>query len=180
VKTVATALEGVLIVEPRLFSDSRGWLMETWNAEGFREAGIAAEFVQDNHSCSAKGVLRGLHYQLKRPQGKLVRVVKGRIFDVAVDLRRSSPRFGAWVGIELSADNRRMLWIPPGFAHGFVSLEDGSECLYKCTDFYAPEDERAVRWSDPAIAIDWPLGQVPLLSARDEAAPLLADAESFA
>lgn len=178
---VPTELDGVLILEPTLFADDRGWLMETWNAADFREAGIAADFVQDNHSRSARGVLRGLHYQLHAPQGKLVRAVAGRIFDVAVDLRRSSPAFGAWTGIELSAENKRMLWIPPGFAHGFLSLEEGSECLYKCTAFYAPADQRAVLWSDPQIAVAWPLTDLgaPMLTERDSAAPLLADAETF-
>jgi dTDP-4-dehydrorhamnose 3,5-epimerase len=181
VKIAETALPGVLLIEPQVFGDSRGWLMESWNASVFRQAGLP-DFVQDNHSRSAKGVLRGLHYQLRQPQGKLVRAVAGRIFDVAVDLRRSSPRFGAWTGTELSAANKRMLWIPPGFAHGFLSLEEGSECLYKCTGFYAPEDERALLWSDPRIGIDWPVGEAgaPLLSERDAEAPPLADADTYA
>jgi dTDP-4-dehydrorhamnose 3,5-epimerase len=180
-KVVATELEGVMLIEPTLFSDSRGWLMETWTAAAFREAGIDADFVQDNHSRSAKGVLRGLHYQLGQPQGKLVRAVAGRIFDVAIDLRQSSPAFGAWIGVELSAENKRMLWIPPGFAHGFLSLEEGSECIYKCTDFYAPAEQRSVLWSDPQIAIAWPLAGLgaPFLTERDQAAPLLADAETY-
>jgi dTDP-4-dehydrorhamnose 3,5-epimerase len=170
-----------MIVEPQLFEDERGWMMETWNSDRFRQAGIAADFVQDNQSRSSRGVLRGLHYQLLRPQGKLVRAVRGRIFDVAVDVRRSSPGFGRWVAAELSADDRRMLWIPPGFAHGFLSLEDGSECLYKCTDFYDPSDERAILWSDPGIGIEWPATGPggPLLSPRDRAAPPLLEAETF-
>ncbi len=176
-----TSLPGVLLIDPIVFGDSRGWLMESWNASAFRQAGLP-DFVQDNHSRSGKGVLRGLHYQLRQPQGKLVRVVAGRVFDVAVDLRRSSAHFGAWTGTELSSENKRMLWIPPGFAHGFLSLEDGSECLYKCTAFYAPQDERAVLWSDPQIGIEWPIGETgaPLLSPRDVAAPLLGDADTYA
>jgi dTDP-4-dehydrorhamnose 3,5-epimerase len=180
-KVLPTPLEGVMIVEPALHGDARGWFMETWNADAFAQAGIAADFVQDNHSRSGKGVLRGLHYQLRRPQGKLVRVVAGRVFDVAVDLRRSSTRFGRWFGVELSAENRRMLWIPPGFAHGFLTLEERTECLYKCTDFYAPEDERALLWSDPEIGVEWPFeGEAPLVSGRDHAAPGLAEAETYA
>lgn len=180
-KVHPTDLEGVVILEPRLFEDERGWLMETWHSERFREAGISADFVQDNHSRSAAGVLRGLHYQLRRPQGKLVRAVRGRIFDVAVDLRRASPGFGRWTGSELSAENRRMLWIPPGFAHGFLSLEEGSECVYKCTAPYDAGDERAILWSDPGIGIDWPAVAPggPLLSERDRGAPALRDAEVF-
>lgn len=180
-RMVKTGLAGVLIIEPTVFADERGWLMESWNAGTFGREGIVAGFVQHNHSRSARGVLRGLHYQLRRPQGKLVQVVAGRIFDVAVDLRRSSPTFGQWTGVQLSAENARMLWIPPGFAHGFLSLEEGSECIYCCTDFYTPEDERAVLWSDPAIAIDWPLDEIgaPRLSAKDETAPLLGEVETF-
>jgi dTDP-4-dehydrorhamnose 3,5-epimerase len=180
-KVLQTAIPGVLLIEPEIFADARGWLMESWNAAAFRQAGLPVDFVQDNHSRSARGVLRGLHYQMRWPQGKLVRAVAGRIFDVAVDLRRSSPNFGAWTGAELSAENKRMLWIPPGFAHGFLSLEGGSECVYKCTAFYAPEEERALLWSDPCIGINWPLEQAgaPLLSARDASAPLLADADTY-
>lgn len=180
-KVRETALPGVLLIEPELFSDDRGWLMESWNADSFRRAGIVADFVQDNHSRSARGVLRGLHYQIGQPQGKLVRAVQGRIFDVAVDLRRTSPHFRAWVGVELSAENKRMLWIPPGFAHGFLSLEDSSECAYKCTALYAPKEERTLLWSDPDIGITWPLDEIvaPLLSARDAAARPLADVEMF-
>lgn len=179
---IATAIPEVKLIEPRLFADARGWFCETWNEAAFAAAGIAARFVQDNHSRSARGVLRGLHYQLPRPQGKLVRVVAGAVFDVAVDLRRGSPSFGRWVAAELGAADRRMLWIPPGFAHGILALEDGTEVLYKCTDHYAPEHERALRWNDPALAIDWPLARVGTvtLSERDGAAPPLAQAETFA
>lgn len=181
-KLLQTALRDVLLIEPEMFVDGRGWLMESWNAAVFGQAGLPARFVQENHSCSARGVLRGLHYQLRQPQGKLVRAVAGRIFDVAVDLRRSSPRFGAWTGAELSAENKRMMWIPPGFAHGFLSLEDGSECLYKCTASYAPEEERALLWSDPDIGVEWPLDGTgrPHLSDRDATAPLLANADTYA
>lgn len=180
-KVIDTALGGVKLIEPDVFGDERGWFMETWSAREFARAGIHPGFVQDNHSRSTEGVLRGLHYQLHQPQGKLVRVTAGRVFDVAVDFRRSSPEFGSWVGVELSAANKRMLWIPPGFAHGFLSLEDGTEFVYKCTDFYAPADERAVLWSDPEIGIEWPLDETgaPLVSAKDQAAPPLARAETY-
>lgn len=179
-KVVDTDLPEVKLIEPAVHGDDRGFFLEAWNARTFAEAGIDAEFVQDNHSRSARGVLRGLHYQLIRPQGKLVRVVSGRAFDVAVDLRRSSPRFGRWVGFELSAANKRMLWVPPGFAHGFLALEDGTDFLYKCTDFYAPEHDRSILWSDPAIGIDWPLdGREPALAPKDAAAPPLAQAEGY-
>lgn len=180
-KIINTALEQVTIIEPDIFGDDRGWFMETWNAREFARAGLEAKFVQDNHSRSAKGVLRGLHYQLQNPQGKLVRVVAGRAFDVAVSLRRSSPDFGRWVGVELSAENRRTLWVPPGFAHGFLSLEDGTEFVYKCTDFYSPADERAVLWSDPEIGIEWPLDDIgsPVVSAKDRVAALLAQADTY-
>jgi dTDP-4-dehydrorhamnose 3,5-epimerase len=181
VKVTATALPEVKLIEPRVFGDDRGFFYESWNARAFADAGLELDFVQDNHSRSARGVLRGLHYQVNRPQGKLVRVTSGAVFDVAVDLRRSSPRFGQWVGVELSAENKHMLWIPPGFAHGFLSLRDGTEFLYKCTDLYSPEDDRSLLWSDPAIGIDWPLdGIVPALSAKDEAARPLAQADSYA
>lgn len=179
-KILETGLGGVKLIEPRVFGDERGFFLESWNARSFAEAGIDAEFVQDNHSRSSAGVLRGLHYQLVRPQGKLVRVASGRAFDVAVDIRRSSPSFGRWVGFELSAANKRMLWVPPGFAHGFLALEDGTDFLYKCTDFYAPEHDRSILWSDPEIGIEWPLaGAAPSLSAKDAAAPLLAEAEVY-
>ncbi len=176
-----TALPGVLIIEPRVFGDERGFFMETWNAEAFRGAGLDLSFVQDNHSRSSAGVLRGLHYQLTRPQGKLVRVTAGAVYDVAVDLRRSSAHFGRWVGVELSAENKRMLWVPPGFAHGFLTLSDGTDFLYKCTDVYAPADERCVAWDDPEIGIAWPLGSlVPQLSAKDRQGVPLAQAEVYA
>ena len=176
-----TALPGVKLIEPRLFGDDRGFFLESWNARAFADVGIEATFVQDNHSRSARHVLRGLHCQIVEPQGKLVRVVTGSVFDVAVDVRRSSPNFGQWVGYELSAANRRLLWVPPGFAHGFVVLSDSADFLYKCTTFYAPAHERAVAWDDPTIGIDWPLdGATPLLSGKDAAAPRLADAELFA
>ncbi|HEX8654739.1 MAG TPA: dTDP-4-dehydrorhamnose 3,5-epimerase [Allosphingosinicella sp.] len=179
-KVLDTALPEVKLIEPKLFGDDRGFFLESWNARTFAEAGIDAAFVQDNHSRSARGVLRGLHYQMVRPQGKLVRVVAGRAFDVAVDIRRSSPHFGQWVGYELSAENKRMLWVPGGFAHGFLALEDGTDFLYKCTDYYAPEHDRSIRWDDPAIGIEWPLdGIEPILSGKDAAAPLLADAETY-
>ncbi|HZG47670.1 MAG TPA: dTDP-4-dehydrorhamnose 3,5-epimerase [Allosphingosinicella sp.] len=180
-KVTATALPEVKLIEPRVFGDDRGFFYESWNARAFADAGLDLDFVQDNHSRSGRGVLRGLHYQVNRPQGKLVRVTSGAVFDVAVDLRRSSPRFGRWVGVELSAQNKHMLWIPPGFAHGFLSLQDGTEFLYKCTDFYSPEDDRSLLWSDPSIGIDWPLdGLSPSLSSKDQAAPALAQADSYA
>lgn len=180
-KLVETALPEVKIIEPRVFGDDRGFFLESWNARTFAQAGLDAAFVQDNHSRSAKGVLRGLHYQLVQPQGKLVRVVAGRAFDVAVDLRRSSPRFGQWAGTELSAENRRMLWVPAGFAHGFLSLEDGTDFLYKCTSFYDQEQDRSLLWSDPAMGIDWPLAGLgePALSDKDREAPPLARAEAY-
>jgi len=181
-KVVDTALPEVKLIEPAVFGDDRGFFMESWNAAAFARAGLDLGFVQDNHSRSARGVLRGLHYQLRQPQGKLVRVVRGAVFDVAVDIRRSSPNFGRWVGVTLSEVNKRMLWVPPGFAHGFLSLEDGTEFLYKCTDFYAPDDEHSLLWSDPALAIDWPLDEIgtPQLSGKDAQAPGLHDANVFA
>jgi dTDP-4-dehydrorhamnose 3,5-epimerase len=180
-KASASALPGVLILEPRIFGDARGFFLESFNAQAFAAAtGIEASFVQDNHSRSSAGVLRGLHYQIRQPQGKLVRVVRGRVFDVAVDLRRSSPRFGQWAGVELSEDNHRQLWIPPGFAHGFLVLSETADFLYKTTDYYAPHHERAVLWNDPAIGIDWPLdGREPVLSTKDREAPRLAGGEHF-
>jgi dTDP-4-dehydrorhamnose 3,5-epimerase len=180
VKVVDTDLPGVKLIEPQMFGDERGFFLEAWNNRTFAQAGIDAAFVQDNHSRSARGVLRGLHYQMVRPQGKLVRVVAGRAFDVAVDIRRSSPHFGRWVGFELSAENKRMLWVPGGFAHGFLALEDDTDFLYKCTDYYAPKHDRSMRWDDPAIGIEWPLGGLdPILSAKDMAAPLLTEAETY-
>ncbi len=178
---IETDLPGVLILEPKVFGDARGFFQETWNAKVFADIGIDAQFVQDNHSRSAKGILRGLHYQLQEPQGKLVRVTSGRVFDVAVDIRRSSPHFGRWTGVELSGENKRMFWVPPGFAHGFVALEDETDFLYKCTALYAPQWDRGIAWNDPAIGIEWPLeGLAPQLSAKDTAAIALKDAEVFA
>ena len=177
-----TELPEVLILEPRVFGDARGFFMESFNQQAFDAAvGHHVDFVQDNHSRSARGVLRGLHYQLPpHAQGKLVRVTAGTVFDVAVDLRRSSPRFGRWAGVELSADNHRQVWIPPGFAHGFLVLSDSADFLYKTTDYYAPQAEGALRWDDPTVAVQWPLqGTTPLLSAKDAQAPLLADAKHF-
>jgi dTDP-4-dehydrorhamnose 3,5-epimerase len=163
-----TAIPDVLLLEPKVFSDDRGYFFESFNARDFRKAtGVEAEFVQDNHSMSEKGVLRGLHYQIRHPQGKLMRAVKGRVFDVAVDLRKSSPTFGRWVGAELSADNRRQLWIPPGFAHGFLALSDTAEVLYKITDYWYPEHERTLVWNDPSLAIRWPLDGAPRLAPKD-------------
>lgn len=180
-KLIETALPEVKIIEPRVFEDDRGYFLEVWNAQAYAALGMDMTFVQDNHSRSARGVLRGLHYQMVQPQGKLVRVTSGRAFDVAVDMRRSSPRFGRWVGVELSADNKRLLWIPPGFAHGFLSLEDDTDFLYKCTDFYAGRHERTLLWSDPALGIDWPMDETvrPIVTAKDAAGTLLVDAESY-
>jgi dTDP-4-dehydrorhamnose 3,5-epimerase len=179
-QVIRTEIPDVLVLEPRVFGDARGFFMETYNARVLAEvAGITAHFVQDNHSRSGRHVLRGLHYQLKRPQGKLVRVTAGAVFDVAVDVRRRSPTFGRWVGVELSADNKRIAWVPPGFAHGFVVLTEFAEFLYKATDFYAPEDERCIAWNDPAIGVRWPLSGEPVLSARDRAGVPLADAEVY-
>ena len=181
-RLIDTHLPEVKIVEPKVFGDARGFFLESWNARDFAEAGIDQGFVQDNHSRSAKGVLRGLHYQLRSPQGKLVRVVAGRAIDVVVDIRRSSPRFGGWTAVNLTAENKRMLWVPPGFAHGFLSMEDGTEFLYKCTEYYAPADERTILWCDAEIGIEWPLEEIgqPLLSAKDSAGLKLKDAEVYA
>lgn len=181
-KVTPTALPEVLIVEPRVFGDARGFFTESWNERVFNEAvGYPVRFVQDNHSRSSRGVLRGLHFQLPpHAQGKLVRVVSGAVFDVAVDMRKSSPNFGRWEGVELSADNHRQLWIPPGFAHGFLVLSESADFLYKTTDVYAPQAEGAVRWDDAAIGIQWPeLGLAPLLADKDARAPLLAEARHF-
>jgi dTDP-4-dehydrorhamnose 3,5-epimerase len=181
VQIVDTAISDVKIIEPKVFGDDRGFFMETWNAQAFADLGLKLDFVQDNHSRSARGVLRGLHYQLEQTQGKLVRVTSGSVYDVAVDLRRSSASFGQWVGVKLSGENKRMLWVPPGFAHGFLTLEDGTEFLYKCTKLYAPEHERSLLWNDPALGIDWPLnGTTPSLSAKDAAGTPLDRAECFA
>jgi dTDP-4-dehydrorhamnose 3,5-epimerase len=180
-KVTPTAMPEVLVLEPRVFGDDRGFFFESFNARTFEQlTGLRVNFVQDNHTRSARGVLRGLHYQIRQPQGKLVRVSSGAIFDVVVDMRRSSPFFGRWVGVELSADNHHQLWIPPGFAHGFVVTSDSAEVLYKNTDYWAPEHERAVLWNDPALAIDWPLDGAPILSGKDSQGKLLADAEAFA
>lgn len=179
-RVIETTIPDVKLIEPRVHSDARGFFLESWNARSFAAAGIDAQFVQDNHSCSAKGVLRGLHYQIEHPQAKLVRVIAGAVYDVAVDMRRSSKTFGRWVGAELSAENKLQLWIPQGFAHGFLCLQERTEFLYKCTDFYAPEHERAVLWNDPALAIDWPLaGLTPSLSQKDLQARTLTRAEAF-
>ena len=178
---ITTPLAGLLMLEPRVFGDDRGFFYESFNARQFAEAtGVSAAFVQDNHSRSARGVLRGLHYQIQQAQGKLVRVTAGSVYDVVVDSRKSSPTFGQWFGAELSAENKRQMWIPAGFAHGFVVTSEHAEFLYKTTDYWAPEHERAILWNDPALGITWPLDVTPLLSAKDQAASLLADAEVFA
>jgi dTDP-4-dehydrorhamnose 3,5-epimerase len=179
VEVIPTPLAGALIVEPRVFGDERGFFMESWNAAAFAAAGIDASFVQDNHSRSGKGVLRGMHFQNPGPQGKLVRVVAGAVFDAIVDLRRSSPTFGQWFGLELSAANKRLLWVPEGFAHGFLTLEDGTEFLYKCTAAYAPANEHSLAWDDPAVGIEWPLEDLPSLSGKDAAGLPLAQLPVF-
>ncbi len=177
-KVIPTAIADVLIIEPRVFGDERGFFYESFNQKAFNEAtGLALDFVQDNHSRSAKGVLRGLHYQIRQPQGKLVRVVRGAVFDVAVDIRKSSPTFGQWVGVDLTEHNHRQLWVPPGLAHGFMVTSESADFLYKTTDYYAPEHERCLLWNDPAIGIEWPLEGEPQLSAKDKLGKLLADAE---
>jgi dTDP-4-dehydrorhamnose 3,5-epimerase len=179
-QVTATALPEVVVIEPEVFGDARGFFYESFNGRDFAEhvkAGV--EFVQDNHSRSAHGVLRGLHYQIEHAQGKLVRVVEGEVFDVAVDIRKSSPRFGKWAGVRLSAENHRQLWVPPGFAHGFVVLSESAQSLYKTTDYYYPEHERSIIWNDPAIGIDWPIDFEPLLAAKDATAALLAEAECY-
>ena len=177
---VQTSITEVLIFEPKVFGDDRGFFFESFNQRLFAQAtGRSPDFVQDNHSKSARNVLRGLHYQIRQPQGKLVRVTAGEVFDVAVDLRRASPTFGQWVGARLSADNKRQLWVPEGFAHGFLVLSESAEFLYKTTDFYAPEHERCLRWDDPALAIEWPLQGAPILSAKDAQGQTLDMAELF-
>lgn len=180
-KIVETDLPGVLVIEPQVFGDERGFFMESYSRARFSEAvGQDVEFFQDNHSRSSRGVLRGLHYQLPpKAQGKLVRAVVGEIYDVAVDMRRSSPTFGRWTGVHLSAENHRQIWVPEGFAHGFLTISEVAEVLYKATNYYAPDCDRAVRWSDPNLAIDWPVSGLPALSRKDNAAPLLRDAETF-
>ncbi|NET53919.1 MAG: dTDP-4-dehydrorhamnose 3,5-epimerase [Merismopedia sp. SIO2A8] len=178
---ITTNIPEVLVLEPRVFGDERGFFFESYNERAFADkAGITLKFVQDNHSRSAKGVLRGLHYQIQQPQGKLVRVVTGAIYDVAVDIRQSSPTFGQWTGCILTAESKKQLWVPPGFAHGFVVISDMAEVLYKATDFYAPQHERSILWNDPAIAIDLPIEGEVTLSKKDAEAKLLADAEVFA
>ena len=179
-KVEALALPEVKLLTPRVFGDDRGFFLESFNANVFAEAGLPMEWRQDNHSRSAKGVLRGLHYQLINPQGKLVRVTRGRVFDVAVDMRRSSPNFGKWAGAELSDTNFQMLYVPPGFAHGFLVLSDVADFCYKCTTLWDQPSDRSLRWNDPAIGIDWPLDVEPQLAGKDAVAPLLADAEHFA
>jgi dTDP-4-dehydrorhamnose 3,5-epimerase len=177
-KVISTAIADVLILEPKVFGDSRGFFFESFNAQVFREAtGVETHFVQDNHSRSARGVLRGLHYQIEQPQGKLVRCTQGEVFDVAVDIRRDSPTFGKWVGAILSAENKRQMWVPPGLAHGFLVLSDSADFLYKTTEYYAPQHERAILWSDPDLAIAWPLPGEPLLSVKDAVAPRLCAAD---
>lgn len=180
-RVIETTIPEVLIVEPTVFGDERGFFFESFNARRFAElTGVQADFVQDNHSRSVKGVLRGLHYQIRQPQAKLVRVVSGEVWDVAVDLRRSSPTFGQWVGVTLSAENRRQLWIPEGFAHGFVVVSESAEFLYKTTDYWAPEHERCIAWNDPTLALSWPLEGEPSLSAKDRLGVTLGEAELFA
>jgi len=176
-----TALPDVWIIVPKLFGDHRGFFMETYHAKRYAEAGITHTFVQDNHSGSRRGILRGLHYQIQHAQGKLVRAVVGSVYDVVVDLRRSSPTFGCWAGVELSAENHRQLWVPPGFAHGFYVLSDWAEVFYKATDFYAPEWERTLLWNDPALQITWPIpaGEEPVLSEKDRQGKRLQDADCF-
>jgi dTDP-4-dehydrorhamnose 3,5-epimerase len=173
-----TTLPGVLLIEPTVFGDERGFFLESWNARTFADAGLNLQFVQDNHSKSSRGILRGLHYQIEHTQGKLVRVTRGDVFDIAVDVRGDSPTLGQWYGVQLSGENKRMLWIPPGFAHGFYVLSAEAEFLYKCTDFYHPQSDVSIRWDDPDLAIDWPLidGEAPLLSAKDAAGINFRDA----
>lgn len=179
-KVTPTSIPEVIILEPKVFGDERGFFYESFNAKAFQQAtGLQREFLQDNHSKSTRNVLRGMHYQIQQPQGKLVRVVQGTVFDVAVDIRRSSPTFGQHVGVELSAENKRLLWVPEGFAHGFVVLSDTAEFLYKTTDYWAPEFERSIAWNDPAIGIQWPIQGEPSLSAKDKQAKVLAEAEHF-
>jgi len=179
VKVIPTAIPDVLIIEPVVRRDARGFFVEVWQEQRYRSAGIDVPFVQDNHSRSGRGTLRGLHYQIQQPQGKLVWVAMGEVFDVAVDLRRSSPTFGRWVGAVLSGENHRQLWVPPGFAHGFYVTSDSADVLYKCTDLYAPEFDRTLRWDDPDIGVDWPLDGAPALSPKDQAGLALRDADTY-
>ena len=179
-KVTPTAIPDVLIIEPKVFGDARGGFYESFNQQVFNEAtGTDYQFVQDNHSRSSKGVLRGLHYQIQQPQGKLVRVVSGAVFDVAVDIRKASATFGKWVGVELSEHNHKQLWVPPGFAHGFLVISETADFLYKTTDYYAPAHERCIMWNDPAINIEWPMAAAPRLSAKDQQGAMLRDAETF-
>jgi dTDP-4-dehydrorhamnose 3,5-epimerase len=180
-KFIPTAIPEVMLVEPRVFGDERGFIFESYQAQEFAANGISANFVQDNHSGSHQGILRGLHYQIRQPQGKLLRVIAGQVFDVAVDLRRSSPTFGKWVSAILSAENKLQFWVPPGFAHGFYVLSEWADLIYKTTDYYAPQWERTIRWDDPHLAIAWPLidGQQPILSARDNQGVLFSEADSY-
>ena len=181
-QVIETDIPDLLIIEPKVFGDERGFFMESWNRQAFADAGLDLDFMQDNHSRSQQGILRGLHYQIQHPQGKLVRVTRGSVFDVTVDLRKSSPSFGQWFGLELSETNHRMLWVPPGFAHGFYVTSPVADFMYKCTDIYAPEYERTILWNDEALAIDWPLveGKQPLLSTKDADGMAFKDAEVFA
>jgi len=182
-EVIETSIPDVKLIKPKVFGDERGFFMETWNEKAFREAGINAIFVQDNHSRSVKSTLRGLHYQIKQPQGKLVRCTRGEVFDVAVDLRKSSPTFGQWVGEFLSEENQHQLWVPPGFAHGFLVISETADFQYKCTDFYAPEYERSIHWADSTIGIEWPLdtkNSSPLVSQKDSEGAQLQDAEAYA
>ena len=180
-KVHTTPIDGLLLIEPKVFGDERGFFCETWQAERYREAGVEGTFVQDNHSRSSQGVLRGLHYQIRQPQGKLVRVTHGEVFDVAVDMRCSSATFGQWYGVVLSGENHRQFWVPPGFAHGFYVMSESADFHYKCTDYYAPEHERCLLWNDKAVGIEWPLvdGSEPELSAKDTAGVPLESAEAF-
>lgn len=180
-QVIDTSLTDVKIIEPRVFGDDRGFFLETWSEAAFSSAGLPINFVQDNHSRSAQGVLRGLHYQLKHPQGKLVRCTAGEVFDVAVDMRKSSEQFGQWFGVVLSAENKRQLWVPPGFAHGFYVMSEMADFQYKCSDIYAPDYERSLLWNDPAVGIEWPLiaDAETQLAEKDAAASLLADADTF-
>ncbi len=179
-KFTQLSIPEIILITPRVYQDERGFFFESWQKKDFSDAGIDLDFVQDNHSRSVKNVLRGLHYQIRQPQGKLIRAIAGEVFDVAVDIRKNSPTFGKWVGATLSAENFNMLWIPPGFAHGFLVLSDSAEFVYKATDFYAPQYERTIRWDDPEIGIDWPLnGETPILSIKDSKGSSLHDAEVF-
>jgi len=179
---VDTAIDEVKILEPRVFGDERGFFLESWNQQVFADNQLPTHFVQDNHSRSAQGVLRGLHYQIKNPQGKLVRVTRGEVFDVAVDMRRSSPHFGQWVGVHLSASNHRQLWVPAGFAHGFYVVSESADFQYKCTDYYSPEHERSLMWNDPKVGVDWPIieGTEPVLAAKDAAGLAFDQCDTFA